>query len=124
MGGVVLALVAIATLEAVGHQIFPLPGIDASDPNALDTLVAHMPLAAQLFVIFGWTAGAALGATVANLIARRRWPAILVGGAIAASTILNLVMLPHPLWMQAAGVLAPLLAGLAVARKVQLPEED
>ncbi|MET0272253.1 MAG: hypothetical protein ABW360_04630 [Phenylobacterium sp.] len=123
MAGVVLAMVAIVTLEAVGHQLFPVTGVDPSDPQALDSLVSHMSLAAQAFVIFGWTAGAALGGTVANLIARRRWPAIIVGGAIAASTVLNLLVLPHPLWMQAAGVLMPLLAGLAVARKVALPED-
>lgn len=117
MAGVVLALLAIMTLETVSHQIFPLPpGADISDPETLKTLVGRMPLAAQAFVVAGWAIGAALGGVVANLIARQPWPALVVGGAIAASVVLNMTMLPHPLWMQVAGVLAPLLVGVVIFR--------
>jgi hypothetical protein len=48
-----------------------------------------------------------IGGYVAASIARKPRPALAVGIVIVLGVIANAVMIPHPLWMTAAGVLLP-----------------
>jgi hypothetical protein len=119
VAGCVVAICVIFAIELVGHQIFPLPaGTDPLNAESLKAAAAAMPLAALLLVVAGWIVGVLAGGWVANAIARRSWPAYVVGALIAVGSVANGMMIPQPLWMTIAGVLGPAIAAFAVARMV------
>jgi hypothetical protein len=82
-----------------------------SDPAQLATLLDKIPLAAKIAVVVGWFLGAAAGAWAAHAVSRwtqASWIVVAIGIAFG---VMTLFMIPHPLWMQAAAVVAPLLGG-------------
>jgi hypothetical protein len=83
-------------------------GFDMHDPASVAAFVATLPVAALLLVLAGWVLGALIGGYVAARIARKPRPALTVGIVIVVGVIANAVMIPHPLWMTAAGVLLPI----------------
>ena len=103
--GCVVAIAVITGVEMAGAALFPQAD---ADPKAM---VAGMPMAAKLMVLAAWWLGTAVGGWVANRVGRATWPALAVGLAVAAAVVANVIMLPHPLWMQIAGVLGPLAIG-------------
>ena len=116
VAGAAIAVGVIYGWEIAGHRLFPLPaGVDLSDPADTATLVQQMPLIAQAWVVAGYVIGVAVGGSVANLVVRARWPALVVALLVAGAFVATLTMLPHPLWMQIAGVALPLLGGIGVA---------
>jgi hypothetical protein len=116
IGGTVLGCVAafaiVWAVEMASSTAFPLPE-PAKDPAQLGALMDDIPLAAKLAVVGGWWLGTAFGGWIAVSVARARWPALVVGVLMTCAVIFNIVTIPHPLWMQVAGVLGPLaIAGL------------
>lgn len=115
--GAVIGLAAIYAWQLLGHLIFPFPTMDPLDPMKRAILV-NMSFAAQAWVVVGYAVGVAVGGLVGNWIADARWPAVLIAVMVAGVYFVTLTSAPHPFWMQAAGILLPVLAGLAVAAKV------
>lgn len=113
LGGIVVAVLVILLVERIGHIFYPMPGdVDMTDPGAVGLALGAAPLAAKLIVVGAWFVGALVGALVAGLISRAYWPGWIVAGFVALGGILNIVLIPHPVWMQIAAVAAPLLGGL------------
>ena len=116
LGGVA-AVAVITGVELLGAALFPPPaGTEAGDLAGMRAAVAAMPLAAELLILAAWWLGAAVGGWVANRIGRVSWPALVVGVAVSASVVAEAIGLPHPPWMQLAGVLGPLAIGGALWR--------
>ena len=112
LAGAVAAMLLVGGLEAASHLVFPPPpGLDPFNPDDQATLIAMMPLGAALAVVAAWTAGAFGGALTAILIARRAWAGWIIAALIAAGGIFTVVSIPHPLWMQIAAGVAPLIGG-------------
>lgn len=112
LGGIVVAVLVILLIERIGHIFWAMPtDIDPTDTRAIGEALAAAPFAAQAVVVFAWFAGALVGALVAGLISRGYWPGWIVAGVIALFGVLNILMIPHPVWMQIAAVAAPLLGG-------------
>jgi hypothetical protein len=44
------------------------------------------------------------------------WAGWIIAGLILLGGVANIMMIPHPLWMQIAAVVAPLLGGWVVTR--------
>jgi hypothetical protein len=109
IGGVVVASVIIAAFETLGGTVFPLPGgVDAADPAAVRAVAPDIPAGAFGFVVAGWAAGSLGGAWVAARLAAR---APLVHGMVVAVLLLiggviNMLLIPHPLWVWAGGIAA------------------
>ncbi|MGZ9099612.1 MAG: hypothetical protein ACXW3O_07915 [Brevundimonas sp.] len=117
VAGVVLAFVVIMALEMVSYVAFPPPaGLDPADPEDLKRIAAAAPMAAKVWVVFCWFAGALAGGWLARRLSRTTWAGWVIAGLIALGGIANVMMIPHPLWMQIAAVAAPLLAGWIVTR--------
>lgn len=115
--GVVLAMVVMIGLEMAGHAAMPPPaGLDPADPEDLKQMVASASLAAKAWVVFAWFAAAAAGGWVARRLSRADWAGWVIAGLILVGGIANIMMIPHPLWMQIAAVVAPLLGGWVVTR--------
>ena len=117
VAGVVLAFVVIMALEMVSYVAFPPPaGLDPADPEDVKRIAAAAPMAAKVWVVFCWFAGALAGGWLARRLSRTSWAGWVIAGLIAVGGIANVLMIPHPLWMQIAAVAAPLLGGWIVTR--------
>ena len=105
--GLTVAISTIAAVEAIGYQLFPPPtGYDMAAGSS-ETL----PLETLVWPVIGWFLGAIAGSWVAVRVSGERWTGWAIAACVLAATVLNLVLITHPLWMIIAGVLAPLLGG-------------
>ncbi|MFO1169730.1 MAG: hypothetical protein U1E49_02035 [Hyphomicrobiaceae bacterium] len=110
IAGLVASVVIVLVVESIGHLLFPPPpGMDLSNPAALATLISQLPFGALAFVMLAWIAGAFGGGAVAAWIARRSWPAWVVGVLMLAGGVWSMIVIPHPVWMQVGLVPATLL---------------
>jgi hypothetical protein len=120
LAGAVAALAAIMAIEMLGHLAYPLPSdLDLHDPERAGAYLRSVPLGAKLVVVAGWILGGLVGGLVAKTIARRLWPLWTVAGLLALAGIVNVLMIPHPLWMQVAAVVAPFV-GAALAHHIRI----
>jgi len=109
--GFVLAIAMII----VSFGIHPLPpGFNPKSSAALGDYYMTAPFAALGVMVLGLFLGGLLGGLAANAIAARRWPAWIVGLALTLYTLSEMLLVPHPMWMQISAVLAPLV-GAAIA---------
>jgi hypothetical protein len=103
--GLALAMLIMMAVETIGNQIFPPPaGYDLSGGSA-----ASLPTTTLIPPVIGWFLGTLAGASVAVRLSERSWAAWAVGAFVLAASILNLVLITHPLWMIVAAIAAPLL---------------
>lgn len=119
LAGTVAAFITVMLIETAGHTIFPTPqGLDMNDPAALNAYVEALPLAAKLFVLAAWLFGTADGVLVACFVARRRYGlcATAIAILLVSATAANLWLIPHPLWLAAAGLLGIPAVAYATAR--------
>lgn len=111
IAGIAVTILVIMAIERVGHAAQPMPEmVDASDAA---TLVARTPLWLKLMVIAGYFLGTLAGAWTALRIGG--WvPAVwIIGALFAVAGVATVLQFPHPMWMQAGSVLAPLLGSWA-----------
>ena len=107
--GVVAAFVTVAVIEYVGHIAFPFA---SEGEMAVQPALEALPLGIKVIVVLAWFAGALVGGALAARISGTRWTAWAVGGLVALAGIANIFLMPHPVWMQIAAVVAPLLGGI------------
>lgn len=123
--GIILGGIVVGLVEYVGHLVYPAPaGIDMRNPEALKTYAANAPVGALLFVILAWALGSLTGGWLAAFIARqsRSQHALIVGGVLMIFGIINMLMIPHPVWFWIVGILVFLPAAYIGARLVQPPQ--
>lgn len=112
LAGILVAFMCVFAVEFVGHALYPPPaGLDAKNPADQARLMEAMPAAAKAIVLLGWFVGALAGAWTANRIAGRGMAGWAVALLVVAAGIATMLMIPHPAWMWAGGILLPLLAG-------------
>ena len=118
LAGLAVTVVCVGLLEALGHLVFPPPeGMDVSDPETLKTVMWDIPLGAKLSVLAAWTLGTFAGGAVAAYFARAgSWPAWTIAGIMLLLIGINLVWIPHPVWMIVAAILLTVIAGYAASR--------
>ena len=111
--GLVAAFALIFLIEMIGHAFYPLPSdLVLVDPEQAARVIVGIPLAANLLVMLAWFVGALAGALAARRISGRDWAGWAVASLVAVAGIANILMIPHPVWMQIAAVAAPLFGGL------------
>ena len=112
VAGLVVAFLCVFAVEYIGHGLYPPPaGLDVHDPADQARLMEAMPAAAKAFVLLGWFVGALAGAWTAIRISGRSLAGWVVVLLVIAAGIATMVMIPHPAWMWAGGVVLPLLGG-------------
>ena len=122
VAGVAVAMLCVFGVELVGHGLYPPPeGIDASNPADLERMMASLPIGALAFVTVAWFVGALLGGLTANAIARRALAGWIVALLIIGAGVWTMLMIPHPVWMWAAGIGLPLIAGWLAQRLARVP---
>ena len=105
--GFTVCVVTVAVVEGIGMALFPPPpDLDPNDPAALAALMDQIPLGALVSVVVAWGLAALLGPLVAGRAATHgRATAGVVGALFLVVVVLNLAMLPHPIWMWVVGLL-------------------
>ena len=113
VAGALAAFASVFLVETVGHSVYPVPAdLSTGNEEQMAALIRSLPLGALAFVAAAWFLGALIGGGVAAVISRRRWAAWLIGGLVAAASIVTILMIPHPEWMQVSALIAPLLGGI------------
>jgi len=105
--GAVVAGIVIAGVEALSSLVYPLSaGVDPHDREALRQVIKALPAGAFLFVLAAWALGALLGAWVAARLAGRSpiLHGLGIGLIFLIAGIVNMLMLPHPVWFWVAGI--------------------
>ena len=116
--GIFAAGLVIAGIEAAAHALNPPPaGLRGADAAAT---MAAMPTAVLVNVVLAWAIGSIAGGFVAAKVSRQhpRGAALAVGLGLMALIALNVVMLPHPAWMIACGLLLPVPLALGIGKKL------
>ena len=118
--GVVVGVVVMMALVAGGqfalHAVFPIPMPDPTDVEAVKAAMASAPLGAMIGLIVVYFIAAFGAAFVAAKVAASRLAGGIVTGLMAALTIANFFMLPHPVWIIAASLILILAGGWLGAR--------
>ena len=117
VAGLAAAVAVVAVVEGLSARVFPLPeGLDYSDRTAMAEAIGNLPAGAFVFVVAAWGLGALAGAAVATGISRRVGPGYLIGVLLLAAAVSNLLMIPHPGWMWAGGIVVILLGTMVGSR--------
>lgn len=117
--GALAGMLTIMLVESVSDMLFPA-GVDLNQPDARALYMDSVPLAAKLLVLIGWAGGSYLGARIATRMAHSKTlrPGLSVGAVMLLAGVANMAMLPHPLWMWAAGIAAFALPAYYVTRQL------
>ena len=109
--------VAIAGIEYLGHNIFPLPEeVDMTDMANVEMYLENAPIGAMLMVIVAHLLGGLAAVFTALKVGKTSWGAYIVSALYFLATIANLFMIPHPTWFTVADVVA-ILAAIVVVFK-------
>lgn len=98
--GIVLGILTIGLIESIGHNLFPVPQdivqtAENQDTEALFALISPQML---LFVLLAYLLGSFFGGLITSLISKRIMSSIITGGVIMLGGVINLFMIPHPMW--------------------------
>lgn len=119
--GIVTGVVVISAVEAVANSMYPLPaGVDVKNMEALKAAIISMPDSAFLMIMLGHMLGALAAGLVSMLIAKDTFrPTLVCGGMFMAFGLINLVALPHPLfvWSELLGYIPLAYLGGKLVRK-------
>lgn len=115
--GIILFGVGTTIVQLIGNALFPpaVP-IDMTDPAAVAAAVTAIPLGAKLFVVLAYFAGALLGGWVGIRVGQWRAIAWWVLGSAWIGNVLNIMAIPHPVWMIVASFVSPLIGALLALR--------
>lgn len=118
------------SLEAIGHQIYPIPPeVDATDLDQLALYIKSAPIGALVFVLLAQSAGSVVGGSVCGFLGRGSSMILsLIYGVLAlCMASLNLILIPHPIWMVVLSLVLPIplavSAGVVASRLVSKPSD-
>jgi len=122
VGGIVAGSITVAAVEMLGHYLYPLPaGMKSDDMEAMKEYIPNAPFMALFFVIMAYALAALVVGFVSTKIANdgKNKYAIIGGIIFLIITIINLAMLPTPIWFWVLGIAVwgLVLAGYQLALK-------
>ncbi|MCE3074812.1 hypothetical protein [Chryseobacterium gwangjuense] len=107
IGGIVAGSLTVAAVEMLGHYLYPLPaGMKSDDMEAMKEYIPNAPFMALFFVIIAYALAALVVGFVSTKIANdgKNKYAIIGGVIFVIITIINLAMLPTPVWFWVLGI--------------------
>ena len=110
LAGLLVMVFLVGLIESVGHNLYPVTvNLSLNSGEDAGRIMEAMPLGAKVFVIAAWAIGAFGGALVAALVSKlhKRGAALVIAIAMLAAAGYSLVLIPHPWWMAALGLLLP-----------------
>jgi hypothetical protein len=101
LAGLVVAFIFVIGVEGMSSVLHPLPpGVNPSEPEAIRAHVARYPAGVLLLAGLGWGLGTFVSSWLATRLGTRRHLAhgIAVGSILLALAVVNMLMLPYPIW--------------------------
>ena len=124
LAGLALAFVLVFAADALFHLMTPVSvrgGLGTRE--ALRVFYASQPPGLLAVLLACWGLAVFMGAAVAACFARRGpWPGLVVAGLFLLGSAANFMLVPHPAWMVAVGLLVVIAAGWFGARMGPRPE--
>ncbi len=98
--GIVSGMLVIGLVEALGHQLFPVPQevTQAYENQDTEALLALISPAMLFFVLLAYLLGSFVAGSLSAWIAKSKKPAWIAGAVLTLGGFLNVTMIPHPLW--------------------------
>lgn len=103
--GLLVAFIVVIAVELFSSVVHPLPPDFGNTQEEMCRHVEHYPAWVLAVVVPAWAAVALAGTWTAGRVGNRG-SAHFVGMLILAALVLNLSMLPYPLWFKAACLVA------------------
>jgi ABC-type nitrate/sulfonate/bicarbonate transport system permease component len=128
--GIAVAVLTVMLMQWISHTVYPPPtGIDLTDTDAHNALLAAAPFGALLLVLAGYLFATFDGVMLACLIGRTRRLAyaLIIGVLMLAATSSELIMYQHPAWFSVSaivGIVASAWLALKIARAAQSARPD
>lgn len=121
VAGIIVGVFTIWAMEAIGHLLFPLPAeLTPTNLEELKQVVMIMPIKSLLVVIIAQIIGVFSGMYVGFIMQRENLtPLYIIAGLFIFSTVLNLILMPHPTWFMITDLLSILLVSLLFIRSVK-----
>lgn len=112
LAGLVAGFITVGLIESANAFLYPAPaGVDlARDQEAFIRYVSQLPVTAFLIVVVAEWLGVFLASWVAARLAGRAETihGLVVGTFFLLATLINLLTIPHPVWMWVLGLGGPL----------------
>jgi len=105
VAGLIVAFVLVVAVEVFSAVVHPVPSDFGGTMEETCRHVAHYPNWVLALVVPAWGATAFVSTWTAERIGNR-WCALFVGILLVAAVVLNLSMLPYPVWFKGVTVLA------------------
>lgn len=114
IAGIIGGIAVMMAVSFIGSALFPIvaPPAPGNEIERATAAFAHASTELQLFYVLAWFFGGLAAGAVAKWIApssRIAWVAVAVLTVLITA---NMFILPYPVWMEIATVVAPLLGGL------------
>lgn len=121
VAGIIVGVFTIWAMEAIGHLLFPLPAeLTPTNLEELKQVVMIMPIKSLLVVIIAQIIGIFSGMYVGFIMQRESLtPLYIIAGLFIFSTVLNLILMPHPTWFMITDLLSILLVSFLFIRSVK-----
>lgn len=94
-------------LIKIGHQLFPIEGIDPNDMEALASIMPTLEFEYFIFPFLAHAMGTLVGATIAGwlTVSHKMKFSLGIGGLFLLGGIMVNYMLPGPIWFAATDIL-------------------
>lgn len=99
--GIFAAGVIMWTVQSISNMLYPLPaGVDPTDIDQMKEHMKTLPIGALIIVLTSHFLGALGGAWIGSIIADKYFLKIslIIAGFLLVMGIINLLMIPHPVW--------------------------
>jgi len=119
----VIGGVFVFGIEAIGHQVFPLPaGMDKNNMEQVAAYVKTAPLGALLFVLLAQSSGSFMGGLVTWILggSRQTILALIYGVLALTMAAITVSLIKHPVWMTALALFLPIPLSLLGSKLGQL----
>ncbi|MCB0401349.1 MAG: hypothetical protein KDD41_04650 [Flavobacteriales bacterium] len=113
--GLLIGYLVVMGIETLAHFLFPVSVL--LTPENLEAYMDQIPIGSKLMVILAHLLGGFVAVFTTLKLAKKRLPGYIIGALFLAFTVMNLVMIPHPVWFAIADVLL-VVAGIAAAIKL------
>lgn len=107
--GMATAMIVIFIMEFISHSIYPIPkGVDMKNKEAIAEMIKNMPSGAMIFILMGYAFGSFSGGLVGAMMSteKRIRTSLIVGAVVMLGGVMNIMMVPHPLWFSICTFLA------------------
>lgn len=101
VAGLLAAFVVFAAIEGLSGIIHPPPpGLDLKNPEMMKEYISALPLSAKIMVLAAYLIGSLVAGMVVAKVSKssdKKLP-IIVGSILTVLAIINLSMIPSPIW--------------------------